>query len=76
MRREDVHAELADVVCGRTRAASGRRDHHLRQHRHCAAGRRGAALVYERALATGAGLAVDFAGPAVPVGAPAFGIAP
>jgi hypothetical protein len=32
--------------------------------------------VYERALAAGAGFAVDLAGPSVPVGALALGIAP
>jgi ornithine cyclodeaminase/alanine dehydrogenase-like protein (mu-crystallin family) len=67
MRREDVHAELADVVSGR------------RPGRHCAdeiiifdstgtalQDLAAAQLVYQRALATGVGTYVDLAGSAVP----------
>ena len=67
MRREDVHAELADVVCGR-RPGRQRADEIIVFDSTGTALQDVAAaqLVYRRAVATGAGTCVDFAGSAAP----------
>jgi len=77
MRTSDVRGELADVVSGRTVGRQSDDEVIIFDSTGTALQDVAvAALVYERALAAGAGFAVDLAGPSVPVGALALGIAP
>ena len=77
MRTSDVRGELADVVSGRTVGRQSDDEVIIFDSTGTALQDVAvAALVYERALAAGAGFAVDLAGPSVPVGAPALGIVP
>jgi alanine dehydrogenase len=77
MRPSDVRAELADIVSGRT--AGRRSDDEVIIFDSTGTALQDvavAALAYERALALGAGLAVDLEGLAAPVDAPALGTVP
>jgi ornithine cyclodeaminase/alanine dehydrogenase-like protein (mu-crystallin family) len=67
MRREDVHAELADVVSGR-RPARRRHDEIIIFDSTGTALQDVAAaqLVYRRAVATGVGMSIDLAGSSMP----------